>query len=237
MIRIEQLRYRWPGNDQDTLSIERLAVESGERFFLRGPSGCGKSTLLSLLGGIITPDSGTITVNDQVVSELNASERDRWRSDNLGLIFQQFNLLPFLSITENVLLPCRFSKQRRQRATAGGKSLGEEAHRLLQSLDLDPADFSGTTGNVGNLSVGQQQRVAAARALIGAPPLILADEPTAALDTQTRDRFIALLLNEAHTAGSTVFVVSHDLGMVPSFDRDMDLVSLLGNSPVTAIDN
>ena len=131
--------------------------------------------------------------------------------------------MPFLSITENVLLPCRFSKQRRQRASAGGNSLVEEAQRLLKALDLDPADFSGTTGNVGNLSVGQQQRVAAARALIGAPPLILADEPTAALDVETRDRFIALLLNEARTAGSTVFVVSHDLGMVPSFDRDMDV--------------
>ncbi len=227
MIEIEDLQYRWPGDEHDTLSIERLTVESGERFFLRGPSGCGKSTLLSLLGGILVPDSGKVTVNDKVINRLTATQRDRWRSDNLGLIFQQFNLLPFLSVTENVLLPCRFSKLRLNRATSGGHTPVEEARRLLQALDLNPEDFSGT---VGNLSVGQQQRVAAARALIGAPPLILADEPTAALDAETRDRFISLLLDEASAAGSTVLVVSHDLGMIPSFDRDMDLMSLNNNS-------
>lgn len=231
MIEIQQLRYRWPGNDHDTLSIEQLVVETGERFFLRGPSGCGKSTLLSLLGGVIAPDSGTISVDHRAISDLSATQRDRWRSDNLGLIFQQFNLLPFLSITENVLLPCRFSSARRSRATAGGNSLIEEARRLLKALDLDPAAFAGT---VGNLSVGQQQRVAAARALIGAPSLILADEPTAALDADARDRFIALLLAEATAAGSTVMVVSHDLGMASSFDRDIDLQSLISSPPPTA---
>jgi putative ABC transport system ATP-binding protein len=223
LVRIDALRFAWPGQPL-LLDIPALSIGAGEKVFLRGPSGSGKSTLLGLLGGVLDPGGGSIDILGQTLARLGRAGRDRFRGQHIGFIFQQFNLLPYLSLVENVLLPCRFSRQRAARAGASEAALREEAGRLLQALDLDLADLGRRA--VSELSVGQQQRVAAARALIGRPELLIADEPTSALDADTRDRFIELLLAESARAGTAVLFVSHDAALEHHFDRALALDSV-----------
>jgi putative ABC transport system ATP-binding protein len=219
-IEIGNLLFRWPRAKNDCLNIPDLQVQQGERVFLYGPSGSGKSTLLGLLGGVLIPERGSITVLNQNLTRMAASARDRFRVDHVGFIFQQFNLLPHLSILDNVLLPCRFSAMRRERATQGGFSLQDAALRLFSHLDLDPALHHHP---VTALSVGQQQRVAAARALIGQPEIIIADEPTSSLDAERQQDFLNLLLQECEASEATVLFVSHDRQLASHFDRSVAL--------------
>ena len=223
MIHIQQLRYRWPGADADVLAIDSLAVPAAQSVFLYGPSGCGKSTLLALLAGVLVADSGHVSVLGQDWASLPSGQRDRVRADHCGVIFQQFNLLPYLNLIDNVVLPCRFSSQRRARAQASAGSLTAAAQSLLQRVALPQALW---TQAASQLSVGQQQRVAAARALIGSPPLVIADEPTSALDAALREDFMALLMGECRAAGSTLVFVSHDERLAPRFDVQLSLPSL-----------
>ena len=223
MIDIQQLRYRWPGADADILAIDALAVPAAQSVFLYGPSGCGKSTLLALLAGVLVADSGHVSVLGQDWASLPSGQRDRVRADHCGVIFQQFNLLPYLNLIDNVVLPCRFSLQRRARAQASAGSLTAAAQSLLQRVALPQALW---TQAASQLSVGQQQRVAAARALIGSPPLVIADEPTSALDAALREDFMALLMGECRAAGSTLVFVSHDERLAPRFDVQLSLPSL-----------
>lgn len=215
-IRIDDLVFRWRAAAPPAVSLGHLAVAAGRSLFLHGPSGAGKSTLLNLIGGVLQPEHGRIELLGQSLGALSAARRDAFRADHLGFIFQQFNLLPWLSVRDNVLLPCRFSQRRRQRAG----DPAAEAARLLAALDLDPAL---ATAPAGELSVGQQQRVAAARALIGRPEIIVADEPTSALDAARQDAFIDLLLGEAKAAGSALVFVSHDLRLAAHFDDSLQL--------------
>ncbi|EGF33724.1 ABC transporter-like protein [Oxalobacteraceae bacterium IMCC9480] len=217
-IAIEDLVFRWHP-DQPCLDIARFDVAVGERLFLHGPSGCGKSTLLALLAGVLVPQRGRITVLGQPLTALSASARDRFRVDHIGFIFQQFNLLPYLSVLDNTLLPCRFSQRRRTRASADSGSAPDEARRLLNRVGLG-ADV--LTRPAALLSVGQQQRVAAARALIGTPDLIIADEPTSSLDAARQQDFLALL-QDCAAASSTLVVVSHDARLAPHFSRTLAL--------------
>ena len=150
---------------------------------------------------------------------------DRHRADHLGYIFQQFNLLPYLSVIDNVRLPCRFSARRRQRAGSGA------AERLLERMGMDASLWHRAAGE---LSVGQQQRVAAARALIGAPEVVLADEPTSALDEDLRDAFMTLLLERCAEAGSALVFVSHDARLATRFARRVDLPALNAAATVAA---
>jgi putative ABC transport system ATP-binding protein len=186
--------------------------------FLHGPSGSGKSTLLNLIGGVLLAARGSVSLLGQPLGELSASRRDAFRADHLGFIFQQFNLIPYLSVLDNVLLPCRFSARRAKRISEPGA----EARRLLSALDLDPALLSRPAAE---LSVGQQQRVAAARALIGQPEILIADEPTSALDAERQSAFVELLLNEARQAGSAVVFVSHDLRLATHFEHSLALAA------------
>ena len=203
------------------LDIAELTVEAGEKLFVEGPSGSGKSTLLGLLGGILTPSAGTVEVRGETVSAMGAAARDRFRAEHVGFVFQMFNLLPYLSVVENVALPCRFSAARAETARqGGGGSIAAEARRLLQRLGLG-GDLLARRAT--SLSIGQQQRVAAARALIGRPALLVADEPTAALDAANRQRFAQLLMEECDAAGSAVVFVSHDPALAASFDRAVSL--------------
>ncbi|HRQ64768.1 MAG TPA: ATP-binding cassette domain-containing protein [Xanthomonadaceae bacterium] len=218
--RIENLRFAWP-RQALLLDLPELVLGAGERVFLRGPSGSGKSTLLGLLGGVLDPDEGRIVVLGQDLAALGRAGRDRFRGSHVGFIFQQFNLLPYLSLLENVLLPCRFSPERAARAGASEAERRAEARRLLDSLGLDVDELAGRPAN--ELSVGQQQRVAAARALIGKPEMVIADEPTSALDADTRDGFIELLLAESARAGAAVLFVSHDAALERHFDRALSL--------------
>ncbi|WLQ12551.1 ABC transporter ATP-binding protein [Hahella aquimaris] len=224
LVRLEGLKFRWPGADDDVLDIPELQVREGERIFLRGASGSGKTTLLSLLGGVIQPKEGSIKVMETELSALNASRRDSFRADNIGFIFQMFNLIPYLSLVDNVTLSCRFSKARRQRVSARGVSLTQEAERLLSHLRLDVGKLGRRP--VTDLSVGQQQRVAVARALIGSPGLIIADEPTSALDADARVAFIELLFQEVAASGSTLVFVSHDPALQDLFDRTVSLAEI-----------
>lgn len=221
MILIEQLRYRWPKQPDDTLAIDHLHIQPGEHVFLQGASGSGKTTLLNLIAGLNHATSGQIHVNGTDLASLSSRQRDHFRAQHLGYIFQMFNLIPYLSVIENVTLPCQFSKERKQRALANSSSLEEEAKRLLAHLGLDSALFGKTT--VTSLSIGQQQRVAAARALMGMPTLLIADEPTSALDSDNRQRFIELLFQECRAHKTTLLFVSHDQQLAPLFQQQIKL--------------
>ncbi len=214
---IQALRYRWPGAAADTLRIDRLRLDAGEQVFLRGPSGCGKSTLLSLCAGVLLPGAGTVALLGRDWATLGAAARDRHRADHLGYIFQQFNLLPYLSVLDNVRLPLRFSAARARRAGT------DAAEQLLARTGLPRSLW---TERADRLSVGQQQRVAAARALIGAPGVVIADEPTSALDEGLREAFMALLLDSCQAAGSALLFVSHDARLAARFDRVVDLPAI-----------
>ena len=218
-LQIKHLRYRWPRAAQDCLAIEQLNIDVGQTLFLHGPSGCGKSTLLGLMAGVLVAAPGAVTVLGHDWAALSSSSRDGQRADHLGVIFQQFNLLPYLSVIDNVLLPCRFSAVRRKRAADESAS----AQALLLRMGLPGAMWQRPAAE---LSVGQQQRVAAARALIGQPQIVIADEPTSALDAALRNDFMDLLLGECKSAGSTLVFVSHDERLAERFDLRLSLPAL-----------
>lgn len=221
-IAVKDLAFHWPGQSDPTLDIGTFDLAADEAVFLRGPSGSGKSTLLSAVAGIVDVPKGTVTVANQDIGALSGGARDRFRVDHMGIVFQAFNLLPWLSPLENVQLPCRFSARRRNRAGDPAAA----AQRLLPALGL--ADDRLMTGAAGDLSVGQQQRVAVARALIGAPEIVLADEPTSALDKAAKDAFIELLMRECAEAGAALLFVSHDRTLERYFDRVVDLPAING---------
>lgn len=221
-IELDQLVYRWPGQVEACLDIAALSVAAGERVFLHGPSGSGKSTLLGLLGGVNVAQSGRVSVLGRELKAIGARERDRMRAAHIGFLFQQFNLLPWLSAIDNVLLPATFSAERKLRATSE-RPLRDEAARLLTQLDLVPSLWG---KNAAELSVGQQQRVAAARALIGRPPIVIADEPTSALDAARQLAFVDLLLRECGAARATLIFVSHDDRLAVHFDRQLSLAEI-----------
>lgn len=208
-----ELTFAWPGKPR-LIDIERFTLQRAERVFLRGPSGSGKSTLLGLLGGVLQPSGGEICLLGRSINEMSAGERDRFRGEQIGFIFQMFNLIPYLDVVENVMLPGRFSKLREQRII--GEPIAE-AKRLLAAVGLnDPALLSRP---VTELSIGQQQRVAAARALYGKPGLIIADEPTSSLDQDARENFLTLLMDECRAQGASLLFVSHDTQLGARFDR------------------
>ena len=219
MIALSDLVFRWPGQATPCLDIPRLEIAAGERVFLHGPSGSGKSTLLAILGGVAVPERGRVELLGQDIVSLASHRRDVFRADHIGFIFQQFNLLPWLSARDNVLLPCTFSARRQAQA---GDPPGE-AVRLLERLDLAPSLWDKSAAE---LSVGQQQRVAAARALIGKPEILIADEPTSALDAPRQQAFIDLLLTEAATVSATLLFVSHDQRLAAHFDRVLSLADI-----------
>ncbi|MEL8054750.1 MAG: ABC transporter ATP-binding protein [Pseudomonadota bacterium] len=219
VIEIRGLTYAWASQPL-LLDISEFDISIGERVFLQGPSGSGKSTFLGLIAGVLEPQGGHLNIAGETLDRMKGPARDRLRADSLGVIFQMFNLVPYLSLLQNVTLPCRFSKKRFEAARdAGGPEL--EARRLLGRLGLQGDDI--LTRKVTDLSVGQQQRVAAARALIGKPRLIIADEPTSALDADTRDKFVELLSEEAERSSAALLFVSHDSGLAHLFDRAVDL--------------
>jgi putative ABC transport system ATP-binding protein len=221
MVAISDLRFSWSESLPPVLDIEAFSIRRGERVFLRGPSGSGKTTLLSLMAAIAKPQAGTLVIDGVDLITMAGADSDRFRAEHIGLVFQQFNLLPFLSVTENVTLPCRFSKKRRRRAEQSGRTVIEEGRRLLSAMQLPESLF--TSRSSMQLSVGQQQRVAVARALIGKPALVIADEPTSALDADARSSFLKLLFNEVQDSGATLLFVSHDASLASEFDRSVDL--------------
>jgi len=221
---IRDLAFRWGPTQPVVLALDTLTIQSGERIFIEGPSGSGKSTLLSLLAGVTVPYQGQVRVLGERLEMLGSAKRDHFRAHHIGYIFQMFNLIPYLSVIENVVLPCRFSTRRRHRALQRSASLDEEAVRLLNHLDMAHDDL--LSRPVTSLSVGQQQRVAAARALMGSPELLIADEPTSSLDADRREAFVRLLFEECSQAGSTLVFVSHDASLEKMFDRTLRLAEI-----------
>ncbi len=224
VIDIKDLDFRWQPDAPTVLSIGELQVAEGEHLFIKGPSGSGKSTLLSLLAGVTVPQQGELQVLGQRLDRLGGVQRDHFRAHHIGYIFQMFNLIPYLSMIDNVVLPCRFSQARLDKALQRSQTLDAEAVRLLEHLDMAHDDLLHRP--VTALSVGQQQRVAAARALMGAPELLIADEPTSSLDADRREAFVRLLFQECTGAGSTLVFVSHDASLEGLFDRTIRLAEV-----------
>ena len=190
-------------------------MEAGERVFITGASGSGKSTFLNLLSGILRPQQGSVMIAGTALHTLGARACDRFRARHIGLVFQQFNLVPWLSVEANIRLAARF---------AGGQAPPpSQIDELLQALRLPLALRS---QRADRLSVGQQQRVAVARALVNQPSLLIADEPSSALDADSRAAFMALLLQVQAEAGTSILCVSHDPALAPGFDRVLDMRDL-----------
>jgi putative ABC transport system ATP-binding protein len=217
LIEVSELKFRYKTN-AEVLNIPKFSIEKGETVFLFGPSGSGKTTLLEILAGVLTPNAGHLKFLDQDWTALSSQERDRKRAIHIGYIFQSFNLIPYLSVYENIELPLHLSPERKAKVSDSKR----EILRLCQNLGIE----SLLNNPVTELSVGQQQRVAVARALLGAPDLILADEPTSALDYDHREKFIKLLFQQAQEQGSTVVFVSHDRTIENLFSRKISLVEI-----------
>jgi len=219
LVELKDVSFYWDDQQSPVLAIDFLSIAKGEHVFISGDSGSGKTTLLNLLCGIHQAKTGSIKMLGQDLNKLSSQERDSFRGDHLGVIFQQFNLLPFLSVQENIQLPMGFSKKR----TAKSVNAKEEIPRLLEALGLP---LSLINKKVTQLSVGQQQRVAACRAFLGAPELIIADEPTSALDRKNSDNFLQLLFKEADAHDSTIIFVSHDENTAKHFSRVVELTEI-----------
>lgn len=224
IVKLSDISFAWSPDQAPVLSFSQLNIRHNEHVFIKGPSGSGKSTLLGLLTGIISPQQGKVSILNTELNQLKQHQKDRFRADHIGYIFQQFNLLPYLSVIENVILPCHFSAQRKSKA---GSTLKAAAVNLLQRLHLDDTLLYKP---VVELSIGQQQRVAAARALMGHPELLIADEPTSALDQDNRTAFIELLMEEVRQTGSSLIFVSHDATLESLFSRTINLTEL--NQPI-----
>src|SRR5690625_4810884 len=218
LLNIENLRYRWRRGETDVLAIDRFAMNAGERVFLRGPSGSGKSTLLGVIGVGFKPQSRWVEILGQDLARMSGGGRDRFPAAHIGFVFHQFNLLPYLSVIDNVLLGGGFSRARRARLTSDPH---KEAHRLVAELGLEREGVLDKA--VMQLSVGQQQRVAVARALFGNPELVIADEPTSALDATAQAAFMDLLIRECRQSGAGLLFVSHDPSLAEGMDRVVDL--------------
>lgn len=213
IVNVENMLFSYDKTSSPLLDIPQWTLDNAEQVFLHGPSGSGKSTFLNILAGILLPNRGCVDILGQRINGLRSGKRDKWRAQHIGVVFQQFNLIPYLSPVDNIRLAAHF---------ANTPNASREASRLLTSLSIDgelchrPAS---------QLSVGQQQRVAIARALINRPELIIVDEPTSALDAQNRDGFISLLMDSVQQSGAALLFVSHDLSLSTHFHR----VDALGN--------
>ena len=212
VLELSDIAYRWSGRTGFSLSVPKLEVAQGESVLLLGESGSGKSTLLSLICGTILPDAGQVRIAGTDIAKLSGGARDRFRAEQIGVIFQQFNLLPFGTVADNILLPLRFAPERRKRADTPSI----QAEHLCRALGLPEGVLA---SKATALSVGQQQRVAVARALIGQPPLIIADEPTSALDANSQAAFLDLLFAQTQAHKTSLLMVSHDPRLGERFDR------------------
>jgi putative ABC transport system ATP-binding protein len=217
-ISLKDMNYRYknaPANYAG-LSIAQWNVDITERVFLHGNSGTGKTTLLNLLCGILIPTSGNVSLFDNNISRLSNSQRDLFRAKNIGVVSQKFNLIPYLSVLKNIQLAAYFVKNSRP-------EVNNDVKTLLNALQL-PNNIIHRPVN--QLSAGQQQRIAIARALINNPRLLLVDEPTSALDTSAKNAFMDLLMQMCDNTKMTLVFVSHDASLSHHFDSNLDITSL-----------
>ena len=228
-ISLSNIKFSWGSAESDfQLKLNNFQLNRQESSILVGPSGAGKSTLLSLICGTIRPEEGTVRILDQSIENKSAAERDSFRADHLGIIFQQFNLIPYLSAIDNVLLPLHFSSNRKKKSGETQSKLVLEAERLLRALGIVPETLGRQKANT--LSIGQQQRVAAARAFIGSPELIIADEPTSSLDEKSQDEFLDQLFSQKEVTGATLLMVSHNARVAKRFNKLIKLQDICTTS-------
>jgi len=220
LIEIKNLKYRYASSNRDTLFIPEFTVQKGERVYLYGPSGSGKTTFLEVLAGILKVEQGEVRILNRDLATLSEKDRDHFRAEHLGYIFQSFNLIPYLSVYENIDLPLHLNQKRRDRLK------GEDTQALIKDICSRLGIETFLQKKVTELSVGQQQRVAVARALIGRPEVILADEPTSSLDMDHRERFLHLMFELCEQYGTTVLFVSHDRSIQHLFSRSVSLESI-----------
>ena len=216
MIQVSDLEFSY-GSSDFRLRIPELAIDRGEKVAIIGPSGLGKSTLLMLLAGIISPKSGSIRMGEVQLEGLSDAARRRFRTSKIGLVFQELELIEYLSVRENILLPFLFSRSSRKMAEvqASAESLAE-ATGLTSKLSRRPKQ----------LSQGERQRVAICRAMITKPEYLLVDEPTGSLDPRTASEVIEMLFRQARANDTTMLLVTHDYSQLDRFDRTINLVDL-----------
>lgn len=214
LISVSDLTFAY--GERHVLNIPDWQLMHGESIFISGESGSGKTTLISLLAGLLKPTSGNISINANDITTMRPNELNKFRANHVGLISQQFNLIPYLSVIDNILLANSFSDHTK-------KDVRREALQLLGQLELkkEIADQKAS-----QLSVGQQQRVAIVRALINRPLLLLADEPTSALDADNKQSFMTLLKEMTHEINLSLVFISHDASLAPFFSRSMALTEL-----------
>ena len=213
LVHLDHLCFHYPGSDQSVLNIPHWSVDAGETVFLHGASGSGKSTLLNLLSGILLPSRGSLRVLDTALNTLSSRRRDAFRARHMGVVFQQFNLIPYLSVIDNIRLAPHFAHR---------PCSIDQIQAMLSALDLEIA----LKQRASHLSIGQQQRVAIARAMIHQPELLIVDEPTSSLDERNRDRFMNLLLEQVKQQNSALIFVSHDAELARHFSRADNLEQL-----------
>jgi putative ABC transport system ATP-binding protein len=213
-IEVENLQHGYTRGSID-LKIENWQIQHGDHVFLHGESGSGKTTLLNLIAGILTPQTGEVRLLGQTFSGLSARKRDQFRARHIGVVFQQFNLIPYLTVLQNIMVAGYFAKK--------SDDIERRATQLLTELKLPTSILQ---QQASQLSVGQQQRVAIARALINQPELLIVDEPTSALDAGARDTFMRILLDICRSKLTTLLFVSHDMSLQRYFSSSIDIHSL-----------
>ncbi len=221
MIRISELRFRYRQGDF-ALRVTDLRIDRGETVAVIGPSGSGKTTLLNLIAGIVSPQGGRVTTNGVEIAALDDSKRREFRIANLGLVFQEFELLEYLSVLDNILLPYRITP-----ALHLDRAVRERAEDLARQVGIEDK----LVRLVKRLSHGERQRVAVCRALLTQPALLLADEPTGNLDPVNRDRVLDFLFDYSQSAGATLVTVTHDHDLLGRFARVIDVKSFLTAVP------
>lgn len=221
-IRAVDLAFAWP-KQKPLYTHVSFELYPGQKLLITGPSGCGKSTLLNLLAGVVEPSSGSIWIHEENIHDLSASAKDQLRGEQMGFIFQQFNLLPYLSVRDNILLPAHLFAKRQADALAQFGSLDHALRYYMNHLGLS-TDLENQAAH--RLSIGQQQRVAAARAFMGKPSIVIADEPTSALDEANQTQLLKLFFALANEQQTALLMVSHDPRLSAYFDRQLQLAEV-----------
>jgi len=219
MIDIKNLKFHYPDSNFN-FSIENLYIEQGQKVAVTGPSGYGKTTFLNLICGILTPDEGIIKINGEFVTKLSDSQKRAFRISNIGFIFQDFELVEYLSLKDNITFPYLINP-----AIKFDEEIENNFNYLTDKFGLEDK----LNRNVNKLSQGEKQRVAICRALLSSPKILLADEPTGNLDPENKENTVNELINYSNQNNALLIMVTHDFSLLDKFERKIDLEDFYGN--------